>query len=74
MNWDAISTIAEVVGAAAGVGTLIYLAIQIRQGNDTDRVQLQGEVCVSVVHESAHGGGRRTSERQRASCTGSAPA
>lgn len=39
MNWDAISTIAEVVGAAAVVGTLIYLAIQIRQGNDNDRVQ-----------------------------------
>jgi hypothetical protein len=39
MSWDAISTIAEVIGAAAVVGTLIYLAIQIRQGNDNDRVQ-----------------------------------
>lgn len=39
MNWDAIGTIAEVVGAAAVVGTLVYLAIQIRQGNENDRVQ-----------------------------------
>lgn len=35
MNWDAINTIAEVVGAAVVVGTLICLAIQIRQGNET---------------------------------------
>jgi hypothetical protein len=31
MNWDAISTIAEVVGAAAVVVSLIYLAVQIQQ-------------------------------------------
>lgn len=33
MNWEAISTIAEIVGAAAVVISLIYLAIQIRQNN-----------------------------------------
>jgi hypothetical protein len=31
MNWDAISAIGEIVGAAAVVITLGYLAIQIRQ-------------------------------------------
>jgi len=31
MNWDAISAIGEIVGAAAVVVTLIYLAAQIRQ-------------------------------------------
>jgi len=39
MNWDAISTIAEIIGAAAVVATLAYLAIQIRHGTDNDRVQ-----------------------------------
>lgn len=33
MNWDAIGTIAEVVGAAAVVISLVYLAVQIRQNS-----------------------------------------
>jgi hypothetical protein len=33
MNWEAISTIAEIVGATAVVISLIYLATQIRQNN-----------------------------------------
>lgn len=33
MNWEAISTIAEIVSAAAVVVSLIYLAAQIRQNN-----------------------------------------
>lgn len=31
MNWDALSAIAELVGAVAVVSTLIYLSIQTRQ-------------------------------------------
>jgi hypothetical protein len=31
MNWEAISTIAEIVSATAVVVSLIYLAAQIRQ-------------------------------------------
>jgi len=33
MNWDAISTITDIVGALAVVVTLWYLALQMRQGN-----------------------------------------
>ena len=33
MNWDAIGAIGEVVGAAATVATLLYLAAQIRRAN-----------------------------------------
>ncbi len=33
MNWEAISTIAEIVGATAVVVSLIYLAAQIRQNS-----------------------------------------
>ena len=30
MNWEALGVIADVIGAAAVVGTLIYLALEIR--------------------------------------------
>lgn len=33
MNWDAIGAIGEIIGALAVVGSLAYLAIQIRQNN-----------------------------------------
>ena len=33
MNWDAISAVAEAIGTAAVIVTLIYLASQIRQSN-----------------------------------------
>lgn len=33
MNWEAIGAIADIVGAAAVLATLIYLALQIRQNS-----------------------------------------
>ena len=33
MNWDAISAIAELLGAVAVLATLVYLAFQIKQAN-----------------------------------------
>ena len=33
MNWDAVGAVGEVLGAAAVVATLVYLARQIRQSN-----------------------------------------
>ena len=33
MNWDAISAIGQILGGLVVLGTLIYLAIQIRQSN-----------------------------------------
>jgi len=33
MNWDAIATVAEIIGAAAVVATLIYVARDIRQNS-----------------------------------------
>lgn len=41
MNWEAISTIAEIVGAAAVVISLIYLAAQIRQSNRQVKEQIR---------------------------------
>ena len=39
MNWDAIGAIGELVGAAAVVLTLGYLAVQIRQSSKSSRQQ-----------------------------------
>ena len=39
MNWDALGAIGELVGAAAVVLTLGYLAVQIRQGSKSSRQQ-----------------------------------
>ena len=39
MNWEAIGAIGEIVSALAVAFTLIYLAIQIRQGRKTTRSQ-----------------------------------
>ena len=36
MNWDAVSAVAEIIGAVAVVATLLYLAVQIRQANRQD--------------------------------------
>jgi hypothetical protein len=37
VNWDAISTIAEIVGAAGVIISLIYLAFQVRQNTKASK-------------------------------------
>jgi len=37
MNWDALSAIAESVGAVGGIATLVYLAVQIRSNTKAVR-------------------------------------
>ena len=39
MNWDALGSIGEIVGAIAVVSTLAYLSVQIRQGTKAARIQ-----------------------------------
>jgi len=39
MNWEAIGASAEVVGVVAILASLIYVAIQIRQNNEQQRIQ-----------------------------------
>ena len=39
MNWEAISTIAELVGAAGVIASLVYLAMQIRQSTKVARAE-----------------------------------
>jgi hypothetical protein len=38
VNWDAIGAMAELVGAAGVIFSLVYLARQIRQSNVTDQL------------------------------------
>ena len=39
MNWEAIGTVAEVIGAVAVVLSLIYVAAQIKQNTEASRAQ-----------------------------------
>jgi len=39
MNWDAVGAIGEVVGAAAVIFSLLYLAIQLRQANNVAKAE-----------------------------------
>ena len=44
MNWEVMGVVAEVVGAAAVIITLVYLATQIRQNTN----QLKGEAVIAI--------------------------
>jgi hypothetical protein len=57
MNWDAIGSIGEIVGAIAVIATLIYLSIQIRQGinsvqgaTELDAAKQWADLCRSIGH------------------------
>jgi hypothetical protein len=49
MNWDAIGSIAEVVGALGVIFSLLYLAVQIRHGLTAAEDTATKEVVASVV-------------------------
>jgi hypothetical protein len=44
MNWDAVGAIGEIIGAAAVVATLAYLAVQIRQSSKVASLQASQHV------------------------------
>jgi len=44
MNWEAIGAVGEIVGAVAVVGTLAYLAMQIRQSNTAASISAKLEM------------------------------
>jgi len=50
MNWEAIGSIGEVVGAIAVLVTLVYLTLQVRQGNRLMQAQYR-EINRSAVLE-----------------------
>jgi hypothetical protein len=44
MNWDAIGAISELIGAAAVVATLAYLAVQIKQQNSANSASVHNNL------------------------------
>jgi len=51
VDWNAVSAIAEIIGAVAVIGTLIYVAVQIRQ-NSLLLKQNIDFARASIVHET----------------------
>ena len=49
MNWDAIGAAGEILGAAAVIGTLFYLAQQIRQNTQSMKSRVRESVTVSLT-------------------------
>lgn len=50
MNWDAVGSIAELLGAVATVAMLAYLAVQVRQSSETTRAQIRQSVADSQIN------------------------
>ena len=48
MNWQVLAAVAEIVGSVAIVFSLVYLAIQIRQGTKATRAATYQSVMMSV--------------------------
>ena len=53
MNWEAAGAIGEIVGAAAVVATLVYLAVQIRQSSRIASVQASQHVLEGAAELQA---------------------
>jgi len=53
MNWEAIGTIAEVVGALGVIVSLLYLAVQVRQGNRNHAVDSAQQISRDFTHYAA---------------------
>ena len=47
MNWEAASTIAEIVGAGGVITSLIYLAFQIRQSTKVSRAEMTKDLYLA---------------------------
>ena len=60
MNWEAIGTLAEVVGAIAVVVSLLYVAIQIRQNTRQVEGQARGQRFVVLGALGEHWRGFRS--------------
>jgi hypothetical protein len=47
MNWEAAATIAEIVGAAGVIASLIYLAVQVRLGTKVSRAEITKDLYLA---------------------------
>jgi hypothetical protein len=49
MDWDAIGAVSEIIGAAAVVISLLYLAVQLRQGTELARTQYHTNSVTTIA-------------------------
>ena len=49
MNWEAISTVSEVIGAIAVVVSLIYLALQVRQNTQMSKSETRQTIADALT-------------------------
>ena len=63
MNWEAIGVVAEVVGAAGVIITLVYLAIQIRQNTASTKSLTQQQLFDSVMQVNCRIAGLQTTQK-----------
>ena len=62
MNWEAIGAIGEIIGAAAVVGSLVYLAVQIQSQNRVSRISSMHDISVGYRDSLAAMGERDTAD------------
>ena len=55
MNWDAIGAVGEVVGAAAVVVSIVYLAVQIRQNTNSTKSAVESEIALTLANAAFEG-------------------
>ena len=62
MNWEAIGAIGEIIGAAAVVGSLVYLAVQIQSQNRESRISSMHDLSVGYRDSLAVMGQKDTAD------------
>ena len=62
MNWEAIGAIGEIIGAAAVVGSLVYLAVQIQSQNRESRMSSMHDISAGYRNSLAVMGERDTAD------------
>jgi len=65
MNWEAFGAIGEIIGAAAVVGSLVYLAVQIQSQNRESRMSSMHDISAGYRNSLAMMGERDTAVHNR---------
>ena len=53
MNWDALGAIGELVGATAVIGSMLYVAVQIRQNTEESRISRSQNLLTATSDANA---------------------
>jgi hypothetical protein len=56
MNWDAISAVGEIIGAAGVIASLFYIGYQVRQNTIHSRAYTQRDILCELTNDHLRGG------------------